>query len=52
MGRVLHDLGFSPLKPRRTAPSKTRRQVAHKVAERGWPRINKKPPAGARSFHR
>lgn len=42
MGRVLHDLGFSPQKPRRTAREQDP-QAVERWRKEDWPRIKKKP---------
>jgi transposase len=42
LGRVLHDLGFSPQKPRLVAREQDRRAV-ERWRKEDWPRIKKKP---------
>lgn len=42
LGRILHDLGFSPQKPRQVAREQDPAAVA-RWRKRDWPRIKKKP---------
>jgi transposase len=42
LGRILHDLGFSPQKPRLVAREQDRRAV-ERWRKEDWPRIKKKP---------
>ena len=42
MGRVLHDLGFSPQKPRRVAREQDP-QAVDEWRKQDWPRVKKKP---------
>jgi len=46
MGRVLHDLGFSPQKPRRVAREQDAEAV-ERWRRQDWPRIKKKPADAA-----
>jgi transposase len=46
LGRILHDLGFSPQKPQRRAAERDEVAIA-RWRERDWPRIKKRPGAGA-----
>ena len=46
MGRVLHDLGFSPQKPRRVAREQDPEAV-ERWRKADWPRIKKKPAGAA-----
>lgn len=47
IGRLLHDLDWSPQKPTRRALERDERAIRRWVHER-WPRVKKTPPAGAR----
>jgi transposase len=47
VGRVLHDLGWSPQKPTRRAIERDEPGIRRWVRE-NWPRVKKTPPAGAR----
>ena len=47
IGRLLHDLDWSPQKPERRALERDKRAIRGWVRER-WPRVKKTPPAGAR----
>lgn len=47
IGRLLHDLGWSPQKPTRRALERDEQAIRRWVHE-DWPRVKKTPPAGAR----
>lgn len=47
IGRLLHDLDWSPQKPARRALERDKPAIRRWVHER-WPRVKKTPPAGAR----
>ena len=47
VGRLLHDLGWSPQKPTRRAFERDEQAIRRWVRE-GWPRVKKTPAAGAR----
>jgi transposase len=47
VGRLLHDLGWSPQKPTRRALERDEPQIRRWVRE-DWPRVKKTPAAGAR----
>lgn len=46
LGRILHDLGFSPQKPRQVAREQDA-QAVERWRKEDWPRIKKKPDAAA-----
>lgn len=46
VGRLLHDLGWSPQKPTRRAAERDEQQIRRWVRE-DWPRVKKTPAAGA-----
>jgi transposase len=46
VGRLLHDLGWSPQKPTRRAVERDEQQIRRWVRE-DWPRVKKTPAAGA-----
>lgn len=48
LGRILHDLGFSPQKPQRRASERNKAAIA-RWRSHDWPRIKKSPAVGARS---
>lgn len=45
LGRILHDLGFSPQKPQRRAAERNEAAI-ERWRSHDWPRIKKKPGAG------
>ena len=47
VGRLLHDLGWSPQKPARRAAERDEREIRRWVREE-WPRVKKTPGAAAR----
>lgn len=47
VGRLLHDLGWSPQKPTRRAAERDEREIRRWVREE-WPRVKKTPSAAAR----
>ena len=47
VGRLLHDLGWSPQKPVRRAAERDEREIRRWVREE-WPRVKKTPAAAAR----
>ena len=47
IGRLLHDLGWSPQKPARRAIERDEPAISRWVHEE-WPRVKKTPPAGVR----
>lgn len=47
VGRLLHDLGWSPQKPARRAFERDEQEIRRWVRE-DWPRVKKTPAAGAR----
>ncbi|HEX4129867.1 MAG TPA: IS630 family transposase [Pirellulales bacterium] len=47
LGRILHDLGFSPQKPQRRAAERDEEAIA-RWRTHDWPRIKKRPAAPAR----
>lgn len=47
VGRLLHDLGWSPQKPARRAVERDEPEIRRWVRE-DWPRVKKTPAAGAR----
>lgn len=47
IGRLLHELGWSPQKPARRAIERDEQAIRRWAHER-WPRVKKTPPAGAR----
>jgi len=47
IGRLLHELGWSPQKPARRALERDEGAIRRWVHE-AWPRVKKTPPAGAR----
>ena len=47
VGRLLHDLGWSPQKPARRAAERDEREIRRWVRE-DWPRLKKTPGAAAR----
>jgi transposase len=52
LGRIMHDLGFSPQKPRLVAREQDRRAV-ERWRKEDWPRIKKSPTAwGQHRFYR
>lgn len=46
LGRILHDLGFSPQKPQRRAAERDEAAVT-RWRKHDWPRIKKRPAVGA-----
>ena len=47
LGRILHDLGFSPQKPQRRAAERNEAAI-ERWRSQDWPRIKKRPGDGAR----
>jgi len=47
LGRILHDLGFSPQKPQRRAAERNK-PVIERWRSHDWPRTRKRPDAGER----